>query len=109
MNKKLNVKMAATSRGFSRGEFKDLYGIECSIQKSSLASEDAIWLGVNKANPQIMASDAARHGVVTTETTGFVPYPVPSCVSFDTRMHLNQKQAAALITILKRFVDSGEL
>lgn len=36
-----------TDRGFERGEFDDRYGEKCSIQKSSLAHEDAIWLGRN--------------------------------------------------------------
>lgn len=109
MSRKLSVKMSKTPRGFKIGTFKDLYGIECSIQESSLASEAAIWLGVNKANPQIMASVAKRIGIPCTETSGWVPYPVNSEVSFDTRMHLTQKQAKDLITILQKFVDSGAL
>lgn len=35
----------ATARGFRIGEFRDRYGQECSIQESSLATENAIWLG----------------------------------------------------------------
>lgn len=35
----------ANDRGFLKGKFKDRYGVECSIQKSSLATEDCIWLG----------------------------------------------------------------
>lgn len=42
------VEIAATARGFSRGAFVDLYGEQCSIQDSSLATEDAIWLGADK-------------------------------------------------------------
>lgn len=38
----------ANDRGFLRGEFTDRYGEKCSIQKSSLASEDCIWLGCNR-------------------------------------------------------------
>jgi hypothetical protein len=35
-------------RGFDCGKFTDLYGEECSIQKSSLATSDTIWLGIDK-------------------------------------------------------------
>jgi hypothetical protein len=34
-----------TERGFGRGEFMDRYGVPCSIQESSLATEQCIWLG----------------------------------------------------------------
>lgn len=37
-----------TELGFAIGEFKDHYGEPCSLQKSSLAFEDCIWLGVHK-------------------------------------------------------------
>jgi hypothetical protein len=36
---------ATTARGFRIGTFRDRYGQACSIQESSLATEDAIWLG----------------------------------------------------------------
>ena len=39
------IKMEKTERGFLRGEFTDRYGHECSIQESSLATEECIWLG----------------------------------------------------------------
>jgi hypothetical protein len=35
-----------TSRGFLLYSFKDCYGDNCSLQKSSSANEDRIWLGV---------------------------------------------------------------
>lgn len=34
-----------TERGFIVRRFKDIYNKECSIQESSLATEDAIWMG----------------------------------------------------------------
>lgn len=43
------MKTEKTQRGFSIVNFTDLYGAECSLQKSSLATEDAIWLGVDTA------------------------------------------------------------
>jgi hypothetical protein len=74
-----------------------------------LATDDAIWLGVNDANPQIMASQASAYGVVTNETCGWVPYPIPEPVSLTTRMHLSRQQVAEMIPILKRFVETGEI
>lgn len=43
-----DLAMVLTERGFVRAEFLDRYGAKCSIQKSSLAFEDCIWLGVDK-------------------------------------------------------------
>lgn len=42
------MKVSKTERGFSISEFKDSYGEDCSLQKSS-SVEDKIWLGVNGA------------------------------------------------------------
>jgi len=51
------MKDSKTNRGFDITEFDDLYGASCSLQESSLAEQAAIWLGINDANPQIMAKD----------------------------------------------------
>lgn len=98
-----------TNRGFALVEFEDRYGAKCSIQASSLASEDAIWFGLDDAEPKIMASQAAAHGVVTTEDCGWVEYPIPDAVSLNTRMHLTREQVEALLPILQRFVETGEV
>lgn len=37
-------------RGFAIAEFKDQYGKRCTIQKSSLAFLDCIWLGVHESD-----------------------------------------------------------
>lgn len=95
------LKNGITHRGFRIIEFVDCYGVECSIQKSSLATEDAIWMGVNDANPQIMASKTKKGG------TGWVPYEVPEDVIFDTRMHLTQEQVRELLPTLIAFADTG--
>jgi len=36
-----------TERGFSFVSFVDLYGKKSSLQKSSLATQDAVWLGTD--------------------------------------------------------------
>ena len=98
-----------TNRGFAFTGFKDFYGEDCSIQKSSLATEDCIWLGIQDAKPQVMASKAPMLGVKTKETTGWVTYPIPDDVSLNTRMHLSRDQVAELLPYLKRFVETGEI
>lgn len=103
------MKEDKTNRGFDLVEFTDRYGAECSLQKSSLATEDAIWLGVNDGNPQVLASKASSLGVHTTVETGWVPYPVPEEVLVTTRMHLTVEQVKALLPYLQRFVETGEI
>lgn len=36
-----------SNRGFTVGDFIDLYNNSCSIQESSLATQPALWLGVD--------------------------------------------------------------
>ena len=109
VRKKDEMEIKKTSRGFSRTDFVDRYGAECSIQKSSLATDNAIWFGVNDAKPQIMASQAKQFGVETNETCGWVDYPIPEEVSLTTRMHLTQDQVKELLPILQRFAETGNL
>ena len=44
------IALRNTDRGFSRGEFWDRYNRPCSIQESSLATEQCIWLGCDEGN-----------------------------------------------------------
>ena len=74
-----------TSRGFAFVEFSDLYGAKCSLQESSLATDNAIWLGC----------DHETIHDVTGERCG-------------ARMHLNEKQVRALIYHLQTWLDTGE-
>lgn len=92
-----------TLRGFDIVEGVDLYGNEYSLQKSSLATEDAIWFGIDNANPQIMASKIIHGG------TGWAKYPIPEDVLLTTRMHLNQEQVKELLPYLQKFADTGNL
>lgn len=80
------MKTTRTSRGFKIAEFKDIYGEDSSIQESSLAFPPAIWLGCDKETIH----------KVTGKPCG-------------ARMHLDQKLAKKLITMLQRFVRTGRL
>ena len=89
-----------TERGFSLGKFFDTYGHECSIQKSSLATDDAIWLGIDK--PKLTVFESSQKGK-------YVETPMPENFSVFSRMHLNREQVSKLIPILQKFVDTGEI
>jgi hypothetical protein len=80
------MKIETTERGFIRGDFLDRYKAACSIQESSLAEEDCIWLGCDH--------ETIHH--VTGEPCG-------------ARMHLTQAMAAELIPLLQVFVETGRL
>lgn len=105
----MKINKGITHRGFALFEFEDRYAAKCSLQKSSLATEDAIWLGVDDPDPRVLASEASSLGVPTEETTGWVPYPIPEEVLLTTRMHLSRDQVAELLPILQHFVETGEL
>ena len=76
------MKWKKTTRGFDRGEFVDRYRQKCSIQKSSLATEDCIWLGVDNN--------------IKGENVG-------------ERMHLTQEAVKRLLPYLNHFARTGEL
>lgn len=76
----MKIELKPTERGFIRGEFKDRYGADCSIQESSLADERCIWLGCNH--------ETIHH--VTGQPCG-------------SRMHLTQDQCLELAKLLKQF------
>lgn len=77
------MKLKKTPRGFWRLDFKDSYGKECSIQESSIATEDRIWLGMNEGT-----------------------HHLGECLP---RMHLTKRQAKQLIKHLTKFVETGKL
>lgn len=92
------IKIKQTGRNFPIGNFKDRYDSECSIQKSSLAFEDCIWLGVNNANPKILIPNE-----------GWKSFYIPEEVLLTTRMHLTQKHVKELLPILQKFVETGDI
>jgi len=70
-----------TKRGFVNVKFSDSDNSQCSVQDSSLADADAIWLGVD------IDSDGKQ------------------C----TRMHLTKETVARLLPLLQRFVETGSI
>ena len=107
------IKVTPNARGFNLGEFTDRYGMGCSIQKSSLASEDCIWLGIDDAKPQIMSSDAIKLGLrkatFDENDNGWVKFEIPKELSLATRMHLTREQVKKLLPLLNKFVETGDI
>ena len=91
------MRIKKTARNFSRADFTDYNGVECSLQNSSLATEDAIWLGCNEANPKQMTAN------------GWQPVRMPDDYIAHTRMHLTRKQVKKLLPHLEKFVKTGEI
>lgn len=79
------IEMKKTCRGFARADFDDLYSQKCSIQKSSLATQDAIWLGVDNTGPQMGNREVGD------------------------RMHLSREHVKALLPSLTKFAKTGNL
>lgn len=79
----MNLRVLRTQRGFSRVDFQDFYGKNCSLQKSSLATKDCIWLGANSGD-----------------------HVDGACLA---RMHLTREQVRALLPLLHHFAETGEL
>ena len=89
-------KVRKTPRGFKRIDFIDRYDVKCSLQQSSLATEDAIWLGPNDADPRVLVKG-----------DGWKPVPMPADYHANTRMHLNRDQVIALVAHLNAWLKSG--
>ncbi len=112
MNKLAN--QTASHNGFPMVVFQDMYDNGCSLQASSIWEDDnrcgesAVWLGINDADPKVMAREASGLGIKTSQKDGWVPYPVPPNVQLNTRMHLNRDQVAALIDHLKLWLETGQ-
>lgn len=83
MTDRPRIEFDVTARGFAVGRFVDLYGAACSVQSSSLATDEAVWCGMDKGD-----------------------HVDGNCLA---RMHLNREQAAALAAVLNRFAETGRV
>jgi hypothetical protein len=87
-----------TERGFAIDHFTDRNGVRCSIQKSSLADEDCIWLGCVDPDPKTFVPGKSWQS-----------HKLPPQTICNTRMHLTVEQVEALLPLLQHFVATGEL
>jgi len=93
-----SFKLKKTKRGFNIRVFRDYYRVACSLQKSSLATKNCIWLGCEEANPRVCKPGQ-----------GWVPVEMPEGTLCDTRMHLTQEQVKRLLPHLIKFVLTGNI
>ena len=93
------MKEEKTVRGFDITSFKDSYGIECSLQKSSNIIPH-IWLGTN--DTKLVVFEDERMGK-------YIETKLPENFMVNTRMHLTREQVAKLLPYLVRFVETGEI
>jgi hypothetical protein len=98
------VKEGATNRGFGIVEFKDRNGNECSLQKSSIATEECVWLGCDEIG---LKRFTPKVGWQDVELEQDHPYGITHVAN--NRMHLNQVQVKALLPYLQHFAETGEL
>lgn len=117
-NKGLYFTETTTKRGFGKLLFSDYYNKKCSLQMSSVSSDECVWLGIEDAEPRILTTDAIRLGVIKDKDAprnpfgdpcGWIEYPVPQEVSFTTRMHLTREQAKQLALQLLKFALCGTI
>ena len=94
----MDIKQSATNRGFTIIEFSDFNNAKCSLQKSSIATSDNIWLGVVDADPRVLVRGE-----------GWMPLQLPDEALLTTRMHLSREQVIQLLPILQRFAETGEV
>lgn len=96
------MKFEHTNRGFSYIEFKDEKGVVCSLQKSSIATDDCIWFGANEIGLKHFKAGQGWEEVklINNMEEHFIA---------NNKMHLTQKQVALLLPILQRFVETGEI
>jgi len=107
------VELEKTNRGFDISKFKDRDGEECSLQKSSIATEDAIWLGMDNPDikeffPMPRDTDESWFKIGKEELQGLRKRPQNEIHAFS-RMHLTREQVANLLPFLIKFVETGEL
>lgn len=94
-----------TNRGFALVKFQDANGVPCSIQKSSQADDDYIWLGADDIGLKEFVAHRQPSAWVDVELGDSETHHYVA----NTRMHLSRDQVRRLLPLLKRFADTGEL
>ena len=94
------MEIEKTNRGFDIASFTDSYGEVCSLQKSSSAFVDNIWLGISKPTLTVFENESKGKYIVTN---------MPENFSVNARMHLTREQVAELLPYLQKFVETGDL
>jgi hypothetical protein len=86
-----------TERGFEVLEFVDRCEVKCSLQQSSLATERAIWLGCDDADPQVLVPGQGWTSLESIMPKGYIA---------NTRMQLTEDQVQKLIVHLQDWLET---
>jgi len=102
------MEMQSNQRGFTHASFTDRYDEKCSLQKSSLAFEDAIWLGIDDPKLTLFETEElGKYRQVTNREAGAALGGFK--LSASCRMHLTQEQVQQLLPALTHFAETGDL
>lgn len=101
----LFIGIADTQRGFGKLNFRDRNGVASSIQKSSIATDECIWLGADHLGLKEFVAFRQPSAWVDVELENTEKHHFVA----NTRLHLNRAQVRALLPILQHFVDTGEV
>ena len=109
------MKVKTTARGFAYYKFVDDNGQKCSLQKSSSALEDKIWLGIDDAKimefyPYLRETDESWFEIPKEAVEAKLKHRPQNEIHYkNQRMHLTVNQVKELLPILQRFVETGEI
>lgn len=63
-----------TKRGFGKLLFSDYFNKKCSLQISSVGTDECVWLGVESAEPCLLSADAIKLGLAKKEEVPHTPF-----------------------------------
>lgn len=94
-----------TNRGFRIDRFEDEYGVKCSLQESSLMSDEGfVWFGCDEIGLKKFTPHVGWEDVELEQD-----YPYGVTHSANTSMHLSQSQVRDLLPALQHFAEHGVL
>ena len=96
------MRVKRTNRGFGIVTFKDQYKNKCSLQKSSLATKECVWLGCDEIGLKHFKAGEGWKDIPT-------PFSMEESWIANTRMHLTRAQVKKLLPHLIKFVETGRL
>ena len=108
------MKKSYTNRGFGHIEVELRHGEQLSIQKSSLATENAIWMGAAEENVKAFIPSEERApyfdwvDIDVRELIKMKHSRVDGIVT-NTRVEITQEKMKELLPIFKHFAETGEL
>lgn len=66
-----------------------------------------LWLNNMDSKPMIMADDAKRLGIRTSQEEGWIPFPLPDEVELFSAIHLTKDNIKELISRLSEWLEIG--